>query len=115
MKTEGRGRRSEVRGQKAKAPKERACARCGCTERKACEGGCYWIEVRFSAVAADVARLNLCSACVDKTEIELLLWVENALVSWRTPAVLKVIKLKRLVLRHLKEHTQERTTGRPIP
>lgn len=30
---------------------ERACSKCGCTDRRACQGGCFWIGP------------NLCSAC----------------------------------------------------
>lgn len=33
-----------------------ACRRCGCTDDRACPGGCYWVEP------------NLCSACVDHAE-----------------------------------------------
>lgn len=39
---------------KAAAPAEarvRTCRECGCTEARACPGGCYWIE------------RDLCSAC----------------------------------------------------
>lgn len=31
------------------------CARCGCTELHACEGGCYWVPNELN--------LDLCSAC----------------------------------------------------
>jgi len=30
------------------------CRVCGCTQRRACDGGCWWIEP------------DLCSACVDR-------------------------------------------------
>lgn len=33
---------------------ETACRLCGCSESKACRGGCYWIEP------------GLCSACVEE-------------------------------------------------
>jgi len=33
-----------------------SCRVCGCTDDKACEGGCYWVEP------------DLCSACVDRLE-----------------------------------------------
>lgn len=33
------------------ADSNRACRHCGCTDDRACEGGCYWVEP------------DLCSAC----------------------------------------------------
>lgn len=33
-------------------PLERACRVCGCTQNRACLGGCWWIDI------------DLCSACV---------------------------------------------------
>ena len=42
------------------APREkpgvRACRVCGCTQRRACPGGCSWVE------------WDLCSACVDSAD-----------------------------------------------
>ena len=38
----------------AAAPPVRACRLCGCTENRACLGGCYWVEQ------------DLCSACRPK-------------------------------------------------
>ena len=35
---------------------ERRCAACGCTEKKACEAGCCWVN------------WDLCSACVAKSQ-----------------------------------------------
>lgn len=35
--------------------KERSCRFCGCTETKACHGGCVWL---------DRAKGDVCSACV---------------------------------------------------
>ena len=35
---------------------EHACVRCGCTQEKACAGGCAWVEVTKDG--------GLCSACV---------------------------------------------------
>ncbi|MFJ1664842.1 hypothetical protein ACIOK4_00345 [Streptomyces bottropensis] len=37
------------------------CARCGCTEERACEGGCYWV--------ANPQMLDLCSACASPQEL----------------------------------------------
>ena len=34
----------------------RTCRVCGCQQRRACPGGCYWVEE------------DLCSACVEKDE-----------------------------------------------
>lgn len=34
----------------------RICRDCGCTEDRACEGGCWWVEV------------DLCSSCEIKKE-----------------------------------------------
>jgi hypothetical protein len=38
--------------------KERKCKECGCTEDKACRGGCYWVII--------TPTRNLCSKCVKK-------------------------------------------------
>lgn len=35
---------------------ERECRVCGCTDRHACEGGCWWVEE------------DLCSACAGDEE-----------------------------------------------
>ncbi|MFU0241700.1 hypothetical protein ACKI1J_38920 [Streptomyces scabiei] len=37
------------------------CARCGCTEDRACKGGCYWV--------ANPQMLDLCSACASPQEL----------------------------------------------
>lgn len=37
------------------SPAPRACRVCGCTNDRACQGGCYWVE------------RDLCSACADKS------------------------------------------------
>jgi len=37
-------------------PLDRACRVCGCTNLRACPGGCYWVS------------LNLCSACAKKSD-----------------------------------------------
>jgi len=34
----------------------RTCRICGCTQRRACPGGCHWVEA------------DLCSACIGKDE-----------------------------------------------
>lgn len=36
------------------------CSRCGCTQDRACEGGCYWIETREG-------EPKVCSACFHGT------------------------------------------------
>jgi len=38
-----------------KKPKIRKCRVCGCTDDRACKGGCYWVAV------------DLCSKCFDKS------------------------------------------------
>jgi hypothetical protein len=38
----------------------RACRVCGCTDARACEGGCCWVE--------DPAGGNLCSRCAEKSQ-----------------------------------------------
>jgi hypothetical protein len=35
---------------------ERYCVRCGCTDARACEGGCSWVT------------LDECSTCIERTE-----------------------------------------------
>jgi len=35
-----------------RSSENRACRVCGCTERRACPGGCYWVDE------------DLCSACI---------------------------------------------------
>jgi len=42
-------------GKAAATPAEPTCRKCGCTEDKACDGGCSWVEP------------DLCSACAEKT------------------------------------------------
>ena len=39
------------------------CRRCGCTDARACEGGCEWI-----------AESDVCSACL--TTVEQLFWMD---------------------------------------
>lgn len=46
---------------------DRACRVCGCTEDKACVGGCWWVEY------------DLCSACANKRR-GIALWV--AIACW---------------------------------
>lgn len=59
--------------------KERACIRCGCTDSRACAGGCSWIT----------RRVDICSACLtpaDKPVFQALLSMDqcsDALRSWR--------------------------------
>jgi hypothetical protein len=38
------------------------CARCGCTEDAACEGGCYWV--------ANALMIDLCSSCATPEELQ---------------------------------------------
>lgn len=37
---------------------EATCMTCGCTDSRACPGGCYWISV------CRMSRTGLCSGCV---------------------------------------------------
>ena len=46
-------REREARELYAQATGEEACAKCGCTQTWACDGGCWWISP------------NLCSTCAD--------------------------------------------------
>lgn len=43
-------------------PKKRKCLRCGCTDAKACEGGCSW-----------VGDTDICTKCLTETERSLYL------------------------------------------
>lgn len=43
------------------AKKERTCRRCGCTEKRACPGGCSWF--------AD--DLDICTRCIEPLEATL--------------------------------------------
>ncbi|MGW5736960.1 MULTISPECIES: hypothetical protein [Streptomyces] len=43
---------------------EAVCARCGCTENAACEGGCHWVPNAW--------MVDLCSACVSLEELATL-------------------------------------------
>lgn len=47
-----------------------ACRRCGCTQDRACGGGCAW-----------VSDLTICSACLTPHEIELVDELEGNVVS----------------------------------
>lgn len=42
------------------------CARCGCTEDAACEGGCHWV--------ANAQMIELCSACATSEELAAAQW-----------------------------------------
>ncbi|MFC8438065.1 hypothetical protein ACFUJT_07685 [Streptomyces griseoincarnatus] len=42
------------------------CARCGCTEDAACEGGCAWVP--------NAQMIDLCSACATAAELEAASW-----------------------------------------
>jgi hypothetical protein len=48
---------------------EQTCRYCGCTDRRACEGGCYWVNPGY------------CSACADRHMDQLVeaaaAWVEK--------------------------------------
>lgn len=53
--------------------KERACIRCGCTEARACVGGCNWLERYFDdPTLARKFALDICSACLTVHEDNLL-------------------------------------------
>lgn len=42
-----------------------ACRLCGCTENRACDGGCWWVD--------DPADLGpLCSTCLPAAELQVL-------------------------------------------
>lgn len=48
-----------------RAPKVRACRYCGCTDDRACPGGCFWVtgdvcsaDACVDQLAAEVRRLN---------------------------------------------------------
>jgi hypothetical protein len=43
--------------QEANMPKRKKCRRCGCTDERACDGGCSW-----------VADIDVCSACLTDLE-----------------------------------------------
>ena len=43
----------------AKDPKERTCLRCGCTDSRACPGGCSWID----------GEIDVCSTCIDVHDV----------------------------------------------
>jgi hypothetical protein len=45
-------------GATPKKPAQRACRVCGCTDDRACPGGCWWVEP------------DLCSACAIPQEAE---------------------------------------------
>lgn len=49
-----------------KSTPERACLRCGCTELKACAGGCCW-----------VAHSNVCSSCLTPAERQMHDYVKS--------------------------------------
>ncbi|MFE7966939.1 hypothetical protein ACFU0X_28495 [Streptomyces cellulosae] len=42
------------------------CARCGCTEDAACEGGCAWVP--------NAQMIDLCSACATPAELQAVSW-----------------------------------------
>lgn len=60
--------------------RERACRRCGCTNRFACPGGCAWVA----------ASVDLCTSCLRSHErplAEALHQMETALSAIRQPRV----------------------------
>lgn len=48
--------------------RERACRRCGCTEKNACPGGCSW-----------VGQADICTACLTSWESILFQELDNNL------------------------------------
>lgn len=46
---------------------ERRCTVCGCTDDRACPGGCSWAQL----------NPNVCSACWDKSEAEIMAMTEH--------------------------------------
>ncbi|WP_228915981.1 hypothetical protein [Streptomyces sp. DH20] len=62
---------AEHPGEYADEPAEEAetdarCARCGCTEDAACEGGCAWVP--------NAQMIDLCSACATPAELQAASW-----------------------------------------
>jgi hypothetical protein len=47
-----------TRRRKAKAPAEARCVKCGCTDSRACAGGCSWATVDRKA------GVGICSSCL---------------------------------------------------
>lgn len=60
--SQGKANRKERRERKG-----RYCLRCGCTEERACPGGCSW-----------VADSNVCSVCLSPGESEVLAELSRA-------------------------------------
>ncbi len=58
---------------KARKGAERACLRCGCTEQRACSGGCSWVN-----------HSDVCDACLSPAEEDLLAELCNAFGSAKT-------------------------------
>ena len=51
---------------------ERKCRKCGCTDDRACNGGCYWVEE------------DLCSSCLERSLIfraKMKYWVLKATIN----------------------------------
>lgn len=55
----------------------RACSRCGCTDERACSGGCFWMP----------ALINVCSACATQPEYNAYLKREEAAMRRRARAI----------------------------
>lgn len=58
---------------KTKAPQQRRCLRCHCTDARACAGGCSWIS----------PLIDICSACIRPKERPLIratITMQSALV-----------------------------------
>ena len=48
---------------KQRVPEWNCCGECGCTDERACEGGCFWIRKPTRDVP------GLCSACADRLDL----------------------------------------------
>jgi hypothetical protein len=66
---------------------EPACRVCGCTESRACEGGCWWAEVAKG-------EAPLCSACVGSADdmVEVLIRIKAMNGLTRLPGAVTIIK-----------------------
>jgi hypothetical protein len=52
-----------------KGEQERSCRLCGCTDRRACRGGCHWVDERLcSACSTDAETTYMALQLVGGTE-----------------------------------------------
>jgi hypothetical protein len=76
--------------QKNKAP---TCRVCGCTDKKACPGGCFWIEP------------DLCSACAKKMPI-ITMEMKKIITIGKDRTAIYMLKIK--APKHLAENAIEK-------